>query len=351
LAPTPFEHGLALAWSDGALSREGAKMLEELQKKLKMSDDERSIQEEAWLNEISKNDRRSFGDGDQILREWLDTLSDYESMASAIKSMGRSALNVGLSKQGWIEAYSFAEGLGLGNDLATGVWLEEEVEPIKEWPPALDPLAIILGLAVSMTDFFPKKEVEYIDGNPSIIVSLENTKPSQINWMNELSPLNGHSCAWGMSHSDQISGFEVPQGDLVYHNTILSSWIRKVISMRNNRGENSLSGLPNNFTVMPSSANLSVSDNKITLSVIVDLGESGLVKPFASVTISDSVNPDKAPENLPASWIAIHDGLGQLLMHAIDTLPKQILLASGLSDLAIEKITLSDGWIVVQTES
>jgi len=85
--------------------------------------------------------------------------------------------------------------------------------------------------------------------------------------------------------------------------------------------------------------------------VIVDLGESGLVKPFASVTISDSVNPDKAPENLPASWIAIHDGLGQLLMHAIDTLPKQILLASGLSDLAIEKITLSDGWIVVQTES
>jgi len=54
LAPTPFEHGLALAWSDGALSREGAKMLEELQEKLKMSDDERSIQEEAWLNEISK---------------------------------------------------------------------------------------------------------------------------------------------------------------------------------------------------------------------------------------------------------------------------------------------------------
>ena len=30
MAPTPFEHGLALAWSDGALSRKGALMLEDL---------------------------------------------------------------------------------------------------------------------------------------------------------------------------------------------------------------------------------------------------------------------------------------------------------------------------------
>ena len=64
MAPTPFEHGLALAWSDGALSREGAVMLEELQKKLKLTDEMRAIQEEAWLSDISKNDRRSFGDGD-----------------------------------------------------------------------------------------------------------------------------------------------------------------------------------------------------------------------------------------------------------------------------------------------
>ena len=58
-------------------------MLEELQAKLKLTDEMRAIQEEAWLSDISKNDRRSFGDGDQILREWLDTLNDYQSMSAA----------------------------------------------------------------------------------------------------------------------------------------------------------------------------------------------------------------------------------------------------------------------------
>ena len=43
MAPTPFEHGLALAWSDGALSRDGALMLEMLQKQLGLSDKERAI--------------------------------------------------------------------------------------------------------------------------------------------------------------------------------------------------------------------------------------------------------------------------------------------------------------------
>ena len=67
MAPTPFEHGLALAWSDGALSREGAIMLETLQKQLGLSDKERAVQEQSWLSEMTKTPRRSFGDGDQIL--------------------------------------------------------------------------------------------------------------------------------------------------------------------------------------------------------------------------------------------------------------------------------------------
>ena len=42
MAPTPFEHGLALAWSDGALSREGALMREALQQQLGLSDKDRA---------------------------------------------------------------------------------------------------------------------------------------------------------------------------------------------------------------------------------------------------------------------------------------------------------------------
>ena len=351
MAPTPFEHGLALAWSDGALSREGAVMLEELQKKLKLTDEMRAIQEEAWLSDISKNDRRSFGDGDQILREWLDTLNDYQSMSAAAKSMGKSALEVGLSKNAWKEAYAFADGLGLGDDLAVGAWLEEQVEPIKEWPAALDPLAIILGLAVSMNEFFKKKEVQFIEGKPAISVTTEDAKPTQINWMNDLSPLLEHKCAWGWAGEELEITSNAPEGDLVYHNSILTSWIRKLISMRNNRGEASLSGLPSNFTVMPSSADLSLTGNNITLSVIVDLGENGLVKPFASVTVSGNATPDDAPENLPDSWLAIHDGLAQLLLQAIETLPKQILVASNLGDSGISNLTLDGDWIVAQVNS
>ena len=82
MAPTPFEHGLALAWSDGALSRNGAKMLETLQKQLGISDKERALQEQAWLSEISKTERRSFGDGDQIWALLLRMSSDHRRQLS-----------------------------------------------------------------------------------------------------------------------------------------------------------------------------------------------------------------------------------------------------------------------------
>ena len=81
MPPTPFEHGLALAWSDGALSRDGAIMLEVLQKQLGLSDAERAEQEQNWLSDISKNERRSFGDGDKVLRQWLEGLDDRKNLS------------------------------------------------------------------------------------------------------------------------------------------------------------------------------------------------------------------------------------------------------------------------------
>ena len=139
MPPTPFEHGLALAWSDGALSRDGAIMLEVLQKQLGLSDAERAEQEQNWLSDISKNERRSFGDGDKVLRQWLEGLDDRKNLSKYAQSMGKAALEVGLSKTAWKEAYKFADGLGIGDELANGVWLEKEAESIDSWPAALDP--------------------------------------------------------------------------------------------------------------------------------------------------------------------------------------------------------------------
>ena len=76
-----------------------------------------------------------------------------------------------------------------------------------------------------------------------------------------------------------------------------------------------------------------------------------LVKPFASVTVSGDATPDDAPENLPDSWLAIHDGLAQLLLQAIETLPKQILVASNLGDSEISNLALDGEWIVAQVNS
>ena len=87
MAPSPFEHGLALAWSDGALSRDGAVMLETLQSQLSLSDSERALIEESWLKEISRTERRSFGDGDAMLREWLEALNNDESLEDFARSI------------------------------------------------------------------------------------------------------------------------------------------------------------------------------------------------------------------------------------------------------------------------
>ena len=56
----PFEHGLALAWSDGALSRRGAQLLELLQSRLVLSDKQRAEIEEKWLESLSVQYSKTF---------------------------------------------------------------------------------------------------------------------------------------------------------------------------------------------------------------------------------------------------------------------------------------------------
>lgn len=345
MAPTPFEHGLALAWSDGALSREGAIMLESLQKQLNLSDKERAEQEQKWLAEISKNERRSFGDGDQILREWLEGLSDKENLADSARSMGRAALDIGLSKSGWKGALQFAEGLGLGDELASGVWLEADAEPLNGWPAALDPLAIILGLVLSVPKSIPIKEIELIDGDAFVIVDHPDAKPNRLSWMPDLVPVQHDKCAWGWKGDGQTST-SPPEKDLVLCTSVLLSWIRRLISMRHQRGEAGLEELPKGFQVMPSSSELESDGNTLKLSMIVDLGEGGLVRPWASISVDGEAKMNPAPDGLGENWVKIHDGIANLMLTAIETLPHQLLQASGLQT-GCGSLSIQDGWITV----
>ena len=346
MAPTPFEHGLALAWSDGALSRDGALMLERLQKQLGLSDKERAVQEQAWLAEISRNDRRSFGDGDQILREWLEGLNDGENLASSVRSMGRAALDVGLSKTGWSDAYRFAKGLGLGEELANGVWLEQEAEPLNGWPAALDPLAIILGLVISVPKTAQTKDAELSEGDAFVIINHPDAKPTNLSWMPDLIPVKHEFCAWGWK-GDSSPTTEPPQNDLVLCNSVILAWVRRLISMRHQRGESGLEELPDGFQVMPSSSELERDGNNLKLSMIVDLGEGGLVRPWASVSIDGTAQVNPAPESLGQTWVKIHDGLANLMITALETLPRQLLQAAGLQS-DCKNMSVHEGWITLE---
>ena len=343
MAPTPFEHGLALAWSDGALSREGAIMLETLQKQLGLSDKERAVQEQSWLSEMTKTPRRSFGDGDQILREWLEGLKDRDNLASSARDMGSAALNVGLSKSAWRDAYQFANGLGLGEDLASGVWLEEESEPLNGWPAALDPLAIILGLVISVPKSAPTQPTELAEGDAFVIIDNSNANSKPLSWMPDLIPVTHEKCAWGWSGGDNVSTAP-PNKDLVYCNSVVLAWIRRLIAMRHQRGESGLEELPGGFQVMPSSAELERDGNNLKLSMIVDLGESGLVRPWASVKVDGEITANPAPDGLAANWVKIHDGLANVMITALETLPRQLLQAAGLQS-ECANISIHEGWI------
>jgi len=329
MAPTPFEHGLALAWSDGALSRDGAMMLEKLQSKLELSDSQRAEQEEAWLALLSVNERRSFGDGDAILNEWLTALDDTTSLGDTVRSMGRATLDLGLSKNTWNEAMTFADGLGLSAPLAEGVWMEGATEELTEWPPALDPLAVILGLVVSIGSIQENNGIEYGEGDMVVNVAHPEATTSALSWMPDLLPLAGDGCSWGWRDGAILTS-EIPQGGLVFNNSVILAWIRRFVSMRLTRGEAGLDGLPEGVVLMPSSSALKSDSDGMIISMIVDLGESGLVKPWAKVSVDGEPEIISAPEGLADNWIRIHDALAKLLINALETLPRHLLLASGL---------------------
>ncbi len=345
MSPSPFEHGLALAWSDGALSRDGAAMLETLQAQLGLSDSQRAMQEEAWLKEISRTDRRSFGDGDSILREWLEALNDSDSLEPAARSMGKAALKLGLSKSTWREAESFSMGLGLDQALAEGAWLECETEDLSDWPAALDPLAIILGLVVGISNTSEEKEVEFSSNGTFVKIDYPNATSSHLSWMPDLLPIEGEKSAWGWKGLGEPDT-PLPIGDLVFCNSILLSWIRRLIAMRRSRGEEGLHNLPPGVQLMPSSSELKTEENKITISMIADLGEAGLVRPWASVVLSKgapSIVP--APEGLAQNWISMHDAMAGILIQGLETLPRQLLIASGLT-MGYTNIRQHDNWLV-----
>jgi hypothetical protein len=345
MAPSPFEHGLALAWSDGALSRRGAQLLELLQTRLGLNDDSRAAIEEMWQESLVNLSRRSFGDGDETLASWLEALKDADDLQKAAKDLGRTSLEVGLSRSIWTEAYSFANGLGLGAAFAAGAWMEESAEVVNTWPEALDPLALIIGKGHSELVTRQSGNLEYSFGTPVIILSESGNSPSPLAWLPGLLPMKD-GCAWGWSDDRLLEG-NTPEGDLLISTSVLQAWVRRLITQRIERGDTPLPGLPINSTLMTSSTSVNHGEKGLNLEIIVDLGENGLVKPWAGIEVDDGgIRIRPAPSGLAASWIVLHDGLAELLANSIETLPRQLLTAVD-SELSPVGTRLEEGWVVI----
>ena len=345
MAPSPFEHGLALAWSDGALSRRGAQLLELLQTRLELNDDSRASIEETWQESLVNLSKRSFGDGDETLSSWLEALKETSGLEKAARDLGRTSLEIGLSRSIWAEAYSFAEGLGLGDAFAAGAWMEESAETINIWPEALDPLALIIGTGISELVARQNADQEFSFGTPVIILPDSGIRTPSLDWLPGLLPMKD-GCAWGWSDGRLVEG-KTPKGDLLISTSVLQAWVRRLITQRIERGDTPLPGLPFDSTLMTSSTSVNHGEKVLKLEIIVDLGEKGLVKPWAGIeVIEGGIRIRPAPSGLAPSWIALHDGLAELLANSVETLPRQLLTAvdSKFSPVAMR---LEDGWLIV----
>ncbi len=345
MSPSPFEHGLGLAWSDGALSRRGAQLLELLQTRLGLNDQSRADIEELWQESLVNLSKRSFGDGDETLSSWLEALKETVDLQKAAKDLGRTSLEIGLSRSIWTEAYSFADGLGLGAAFAAGAWMEESAEAINTWPEALDPLALIIGKGFSELVTRQSGNREFAFGTPVIILPESGVQTPPLDWLPGLLPMK-KGCAWGWSDDRLIEG-KTPDGDLLISTSVLQAWIRRLITQRIERGDTPLPGLPIESTLMTSSTSVNHGEKVLKLEIIVDLGEKGLVKPWAGIEIVDGgIRIRPAPSGLATSWVSLHDGLSELLANSIETLPRQLLTAvdSKFSPVATR---LEGGWLII----
>ena len=136
------------------------------------------------------------------------------------------------------------------------------------------------------------------------------------------------------------------EGDLVFCDSVLLAWVRRLIVMRHQRGDVGLEGLPKGFQVMPSSAELEMDGTNLKISMIVDLGEGGLVRPWASISVDGTAKINPAPASLGHTWVKIHDGLANLMLTALETLPGQLLQAAGLQS-GCKNLSVNEGWITL----
>ena len=135
----PYSIGLSYGWSDDALNEEGHNLLNRLANLLGVGHQTREVLEMEHV-ETMPLISQGVGAGVSALRSYVQELESWftEKSEEHVRWLGRSALDVGLTREGWKETYAWMKAIGLERAFAEGAWMEGDSPPESELPDFFD---------------------------------------------------------------------------------------------------------------------------------------------------------------------------------------------------------------------
>tara|TARA_B100001113_G_C21107508_1_gene621588 strand:+ start:890 stop:1330 length:441 start_codon:yes stop_codon:yes gene_type:complete len=143
----PYIIGLEYGWGDDALNTEGHGLLSRLSDMFSLTAETREIMEMDFVETLPLISQ-GVGAGTIPLRAYVNDLEKWFPNQShhCARYLGRIALDVGMTKHGWKNAFAWMESIGLGTSFAMGAWMQGEEPEKVEIPRFFDDIVAILGV-------------------------------------------------------------------------------------------------------------------------------------------------------------------------------------------------------------
>ena len=143
----PYTIGLEYGWGDDALNVEGYHLLSRLSNMLHLSSEEIEDLEMEFTESLPAISQ-GVGAGKTALKAYVRDLENWfpSQGERCAQYLGRMALDVGMTKNGWKSVYSWMNSIGLGTSFAMGAWMEGDEPQEIEIPAFFDDVVSALGV-------------------------------------------------------------------------------------------------------------------------------------------------------------------------------------------------------------
>ena len=143
----PYTIGLEYGWGDDALNVEGHHLLSRLSNMFHLSSKEREEMEMEFTESLPAISQ-GVGAGKTALKAYVRDLENWfpSQGERCAQYLGRMALDVGMTKNGWRSVYSWMDSIGLGTSFAMGAWMEGDEPQEIEITAFFDDVVSALGV-------------------------------------------------------------------------------------------------------------------------------------------------------------------------------------------------------------